>query len=324
MTIRKKVAISVTAILIGCVGLVYSYVSVIAKGDQPAWDPEKYKTVSANGMSFSVNLRGSNEDTPVILLHGFPESAVMWDKLLDELAANNFYAIAPNQRGYSSGARPSGIKPYELSKLVSDVIAIADELKIPKFHLIAHDWGAGVGWQLAAEYPERVASYVAISVPHIDSFGRAYREDPDQYESSDYIRFFQKALLPEFVLAQSDYENLKAVWNVHEALEIEHYLRILKQENALTSAINWYRANFPAFEVGLNIGPVAVPTTFIWGNKDHALKRSGVAGTRDLVTSEYQFIEMDAGHWIIQEKYDELRSHLLDHLIKYKLHRSEE
>lgn len=318
MRIRKKAALTVLGLLICVVSVSFLYVKSLAKGDLPKWDPEGYLTVDANGMKFSVNVRGDKVNTPVILLHGFPESAVMWDKLMDELATKDYYAIAPNQRGYSSGARPGELKSYELDYLVSDVLQIADNLGIKKFHLVGHDWGAGVGWKLAADYPDRVISYVAISVPHIDSFGKAYREDPDQYESSDYIRFFQKKTIPEYVLAQNDYEKLRAVWTSHEDAETEHYLNILKQEHALTSALNWYRANFPAFDVGLNIGQVDVPTTFIWGNQDVALKRSGVAGTRDLVSAEYEFIEMEAGHWVIQEKYEELSRHILGHLAKQR------
>lgn len=318
MKFNKKAALISLCVFIAIVSISFYHFKSTAKGYLAKWDPEAYSKVEANGLKFSVNLRGESTNTPVILLHGFPESAVMWDQFMDDLAAKNYYAIAPNQRGYSSGARPGEISDYSLDLLVSDVLSIADNLGIKQFHLIGHDWGAGVGWKLAADHADRVLSYVAISVPHIDSFGKAYREDPDQYESSDYIRFFQKAILPEFVLAKNDYESLKAVWTAHAASETEHYLRILKQEDALTAAINWYRANFPAFETGLNIGEVNVPTTFIWGNQDLALKRSGVAGTRDLVTSDYQFIEMEAGHWIIQEKYSELSSHLFEHLSKYR------
>lgn len=318
MSTIKKAILGVIAFLVVAAAGIGLYASGVAKGNLPAKDPQNYKTVKANGMSFAVNIRGDKSGTPVFLLHGFPESAVMWDKFMDDLAAQGYYAIAPNQRGYSAGARPLEKDAYSLKNLASDVIAIADALELQTFHLIGHDWGAGVGWQVAADHPDRILSYAALSVPHIDSFGRAYREDPDQHESSAYIRFFQKKILPEFMLAKNDYEKLKKIWKEHDDAEIAHYISILGQENALTSALNWYRANFPAFEVGLDVGEIHVPVTFIWGNQDHALKRSGVDGTRDLVKAEYQFIEMDAGHWMIQEKYDVLTNHLMAHLAKFR------
>ena len=294
------------------------YATQIGNGNLPAADPKGYTTIEANGLSFAVDIRGDKTGTPVILLHGFPESAVMWDKFMDELTAQGYYAIAPNQRGYSAGARPDDVEQYQLKYLTSDVIAIAEQLELKQFHLIGHDWGAAVGWQVAAENPDRVISYAAISVPHIDAFGKAYREDTAQYESSAYIRFFQKPILPEFMMAKNDYERLRSIWSQHDAAEIEHYVGILGQEKALTSAINWYRANFAVFTNGLDVGKVNVPVTFIWGNQDHALKRSGVDDTKNYVEADYKFIEMDAGHWIIQEKYQELTGHLLDHLAKYR------
>ncbi|SQD77071.1 alpha/beta fold hydrolase [Moritella yayanosii] len=312
--ILLSLAAASACVLVGAV----LYANVIGKGSLPAADPQGYTTIEANGLSFAVDIRGDKTGTPVILLHGFPESAVMWDKFMDELTTKGYYAIAPNQRGYSAGARPDDVEQYQLKYLASDVIAIADQLELKQFHLIGHDWGAAVGWQVAAENPDRVISYAAISVPHIDAFGKAYREDTAQYESSAYIRFFQKPILPEFMMAKNDYERLRSIWSQHDAAEIEHYVGILGQEKALTSAINWYRANFSVFTNGLDVGKVNVPVTFIWGNQDHALKRSGVDDTRNYVEGEYQFIEMDAGHWIIQEKYDELTGHLLAHLAKYK------
>lgn len=308
------IAAASACVLVGAV----LYVNAIGKGSLPAADPQNYTQIEANGLSFAVDIRGDKTGTPVILLHGFPESAVMWDKFMDELTAKGYYAIAPNQRGYSAGARPDDVEQYQLKYLTSDIIAIADKLELTQFHLIGHDWGAAVGWQVAAENPDRVISYAAISVPHIDAFGKAYREDTTQYEASAYIRFFQKQMLPEFMMAKSNYARLRSIWSQHDDIEIEHYISILSQGKALTSAINWYRANFPVFTNGLDVGKVKVPVTFIWGNQDHALKRSGVDDTKNYVDGDYQFIEMDAGHWIIQEKYQELTGHLLDHLAKYK------
>ena len=310
--------LSLLAILLVVLTGTIFYVSSIAKGNLPAIDPQNYKTVKANELHFAVDIRGDKTATPVILLHGFPESAVMWDKFMDQLTANGYYAIAPNQRGYSAGARPDDVELYQLKYLSADIIAIADQLGVEKFHLIGHDWGAAVGWQIAAEHPERVISYGAISVPHIDAFGKAYREDEKQFKSSAYIRSFQKKFLPEFMLAKDDYKSLRTIWSQHQADEIEHYLSIFGQEKALTSAINWYRANFSIFKNGSEIGKVKVPVTFIWGKRDQALKRSGVADTENYVEGDYQFIEIDAGHWVIQEKYQQLTEHLLTHLAKYR------
>jgi pimeloyl-ACP methyl ester carboxylesterase len=154
------------------------------------------------------------------------------------------------------------VEQYLLKYLTSDILAIADELELEQFHLIGHDWAALVGWQVAAETPERVLSYGAISVPHVESLIKAYREDTMQYDASAYVRFFQKNFLPEFMIAKSDYELLRSIWSQHEAAEVEHYIDIFGQESALKSVLNWYRANFPLFVNGSNTGKVKVPVTF--------------------------------------------------------------
>lgn len=318
MTKTRKTLFYITLLMLCMAAGGYIYVHSIAQGKLAKWDPENYRTVNANGLNFAVNVRGNPAHTPVILLHGFPEAAVMWDPFMDMLADNDYYAIAPNQRGYSSGARPTDVQSYALEHLVADIHEIADQLGLEQFHLIGHDWGAAVGWQLAAEHPQRVLSYAALSVPHIDAFAQAYREDTEQFEASEYMRFFQKTLIPEFVLANNDYTQLRTVWDQHEQTEIDHYLRIFGQKNALTAALNWYRANFVMFDADQSIGPVSVPTTLIWGNQDTALKRAGVADTRNRVSAEYTFIEMDAGHWIIQQRYQALAEHLMTHLSKYR------
>ena len=318
MNKAKKAFLSLAVVAICALTGVLFYAVDIAKGSLPAADPQGYTIVEANGLSFVIDTRGDRTGIPVMLLHGFPESAAMWDRFMDELTVNGYYAIAPNQRGYSAGARPESVEQYQLKYLTSDILAIADKLELEQFHLIGHDWGALVGWQVAAETPERVLSYGAISVPHIDALIKAYREDTMQYDASAYVRFFQKNLLPEFMIAKSDYELLRSIWSQHKAAEVEHYIDIFGQETALKSVLNWYRANFSLFVNGSNTGKVKVPVTFIWGNQDHALKRSGVDDTKNYVEGEYTFIEINSGHWIIQEKYQELSTHLLEHLAKYK------
>ena len=77
----------------------------------------------------------------------------MWTGLMDYLATQGFYCIAPDMRGYSKGACPKGVNNYSMDKLSSDILNIANALGIPKFHLIAHDWGAAIGWNIVYNKP---------------------------------------------------------------------------------------------------------------------------------------------------------------------------
>ena len=295
----------------------YTYLNKIVIGSNAGTLPTGYKLIEANGYRFSTKISGSNQDVPVILLHGFPESSIMWKRLMLDLNKIGYYTVAPDQRGYSFEARPDEIAQYQISHLAKDVIAIADTLGIDKFHLIGHDWGSAVGWQIASDYPERLRSFTSLSVPHLEAFSRAYREDSLQYKASDYMRNFQRKKIPEYMLAKNNYELLKSIWSEHQDEEITSYISLISQKNALTSAINWYRANYEKFNQGFDIGMIDVPVLFIWGNKDSALKRSGAEWTENYVPGYYRFVELNANHWLIQESYENVQEEIVSHLEKF-------
>ncbi|MCZ7576622.1 MAG: alpha/beta fold hydrolase [Dehalococcoidia bacterium] len=156
--------------------------------------PTIIRDVQANDMTFRCRFAGETGETgePVMLLHGFPETSHMWVDLLPKLEAAGYRCMAPDQRGYSPGARPEGKENYTYRGLAGDVFALADAWGVERFHLVGHDWGAGAGWAAVALEPERIASWSALSVPHVAAFGTAIREDADQAQRSQYITFFQE------------------------------------------------------------------------------------------------------------------------------------
>ncbi len=307
----------IAAILLIVLFIGLFYINRIATGTKQGTTPQGYRLIEANGYSFAVKLSGNEQDTPVILLHGFPESSRMWNKLMSELNQGGYYTIAPDQRGYSYTARPKEISKYQITHLTQDIIAIADQLGIDQFHLIGHDWGSVVGWKIATDFPERLYSYTALSVPHLTAFSRAYKEDKRQHEASKYIRNFQKPKIPEFMLAKNNYKLLKRIWFKHNAQEKAAYLTLFQQKHALSGAINWYRGNYYLFNQATDIGEVTIPVLYLWGNKDFALLRSGVEWTEEYVSGYYRFVELEAGHWLIQEAYETVRNEIVDHLAKF-------
>jgi pimeloyl-ACP methyl ester carboxylesterase len=98
------------------------------------------RTVEANGLRFRCQLAGERGE-PVMLLHGFPETAAMWRELMPVLAQAGYRCIAPDQRGYSPGARPVAVDAYDIACLTRDVAEIAKAVGFERFHLIGHDWG---------------------------------------------------------------------------------------------------------------------------------------------------------------------------------------
>src|SRR6201995_6199903 len=129
---------------------------------------------SNGALTFQVTDTGEAGPGPaVILLHGFPQDGRCWDRVTPALAGDGYRVLAPDLRGYSPGARPAARSAYRNSELAGDVLALADAAGADRFHLAGHDWGAGLAWDGAGRYPERVASLAAVSGPPPRAFTEA-------------------------------------------------------------------------------------------------------------------------------------------------------
>src|SRR5262249_56798860 len=115
--------------------------------------PELRRIATGPALVFAAFVYGAADAPLVLLLHGASESFHMWRAQLPALAAAGFHAVAPSQRGYSSGARPptDDLASYTIDLLIADAMAIAaacghDERR---FHLVGHDWGGSLAWRIA-------------------------------------------------------------------------------------------------------------------------------------------------------------------------------
>src|SRR5687768_9465199 len=129
--------------------------------------------IPAGEFVFDALAAGPADGELVVLLHGFPQTSHSWRHLLPVLAEAGYRALAPDQRGYSPRARPESVDDYRIEHLVADVLAIADWEGGHRFHLIGHDWGAAVAWQVAGRYPQRLRTLTVLSVPHPMAMSRA-------------------------------------------------------------------------------------------------------------------------------------------------------
>ena len=272
--------------------------------------------LNANGMTFRCRTAGGDAGEPVLLLHGFPETSHMWISLMERLADEGYRCLAPDQRGYSPGARPIGIEHYNYSSMAADVLALADACGVGRFHLIGHDWGAGAGWSTVATAPERLLSWTALSVPHMAAFGKAIREDEEQKNKSTFVQFFQHPGAAEAALSANDFAALKGIWTASSPDEVQEYLRVFSQPGALEAALNWYRGSRGLDPVDPQVlfGPVDVPTLMIWGNTDMAIGRKAVDDAAAFMRGPYTFVELDAGHWLIQEQPERVATEIVAHL----------
>ncbi len=266
---------------------------------------------------FLVRVAGlQNKGPNLILLHGFPESSIMWESLLKRASEAGCRVLAFDQRGYSPGARPDNVPDYQLDKLTADVLAVADQVGFDTFHLVGHDWGAVVGWVVTTEHPARVQSWSALSIPHTGAFLNGVLNDTIQKKRSSYISFFKRPYLPEGLFTYGGQCTLKKLLTTLPASHRAEYLSILAEPGAMTAALNWYRAldieNLVSSKK-LN-RPVTRPTLFIWGTKDQAISPSVIPTQRSLITGPYRELRLEAGHALIQEKEKEVVDAILAHI----------
>jgi pimeloyl-ACP methyl ester carboxylesterase len=277
------------------------------------------REIEANGMVFRSRSAGVEDSSgePVILLHGFPETSIMWAGLMGRLGDEGYRCFAPDQRGYSPGARPGGVQEYAYQKLISDIMTLADALGYQRFHLIGHDWGSAIGWAMLRLHPDRVRSWIAMSVPHMDAFASAIADDPDQRKRSQYLGFFMLPGKPEQSLAADDFAVMRSLWSSIPKEQVDEYLGVFSQPGALTAVLNWYRANPVLLEKrreGPQFGPVQHPTLLLWGNQDIAIGRVAVEQTAQYMKGPYRLVELNAGHWLVQEEPERVHDEILRHL----------
>lgn len=262
-----------------------------------------------NGYEYLIRVAGmKNTGENVILLHGFPESSIMWDALSTRAAQDGYRILAFDQRGYSPKARPTDIQDYHLDKLSADVFAVADAVGFEKFHLVGHDWGAAIGWKAVMDNPQRIQTWTALSIPHTGVFFEGVINDTTQAKRSGYFQLFQKAYLPEFLLTFAGQRNMNKLIAKLPQKQQEEYFSILAEPGALTAALNWYRAmDVKGFAKNRTfMKDITRPTLFIWGTKDVVVSESVIAKQKPFIKAPYQEIKLEAGHALIQEKEKEV------------------
>ncbi len=254
-----------------------------------------------------------------IFLHGFPEAAFVWDDLMHALAPG-VRSVAPNQRGYGRSSAPTEVAAYRPKHLVADLAALIDVVARPGAPidlLVAHDWGGGVAWNLAALLPRRVRRLVIINSPHPGALVRELRDSPAQQAASGYML----DLVRPDAAARLAADDFAGLWAVLDRFGGAGWLTPALREqyrahwrHGLDGALHWYRASPLRPPAGphdrtlheLVLPPsvvnVAVPTTVLWGEADHALRPGLLDGLAAWVPGLRVHRRPDASHWIVHEQ----------------------
>ena len=274
-----------------------------------------------SGLTFTADVAGSAGGPLVLLLHGFPESRHSWRAALPALAAAGYRAVAPDQRGYSPGARPdpADLANYAFDRLVGDAIEIAAAAGYDgkRFHLVGHDWGGQVSWGVAGKHPERLASLTILSRPHPSAFRRALlMENGDQKHRSRHHRAFLDPGTGKMLLEENARRLRDGLFGqgVPQAA-LEEHLSVLGNPEALEAALAWYRSNKG---LAADIGTIKVPTLYIWGDADATVGPDAAYGTGEFIGAAYAMeVLPSVGHFVMDQAPAKATDLMLAHLKKH-------
>lgn len=273
----------------------------------------RLRSFGNDGLTFDVIDEGPLDGPAIIALHGFPDRADSFRPMIPALTAAGFRVLAPDQRGYSPRARPAGVKSYAISRLAADICALADQAHLPTFHVLGHDWGAAVAWELAGEHPDRIATVTALSVPHPSAFFAAMARG--QLVRSWYMIAFQLPWLPERVLRllfeTRRFADQRRAADARRAAR-DGAVELWREPGAATAALNWYRAMFHRTSPPAR---VRVPTLYVWSTRDLFLGRTAAELTGRYVDGPYRFEVLDGvSHWIPHDRPHQVAAMVITHI----------
>lgn len=248
---------------------------------------------------------GREDEDPVLLLHGFPGSWRSFDAVVPPLVAAGRRCLVPEQRGYAPSARPAAVDAYRLDRLVADAVAVLDAAGAQRASVVGHDWGAVVAWALAASHPERVRDLVAVSVPHPRAFAAGLAQDRAQRLRSSYTALLRRRGLAERVLLAGRARGLRAAFAGSRVPPdvVAAHLAPLCAPAALAGALAWYRALRGRDLTA--VGPVGVPTTYLWSDGDVAVARGTARRCAEHVVGPFRPVVLPGvSHWVPEERPD--------------------
>lgn len=305
-------------------------------------------------IQLSVHELGEGTGRPaVVFCHGFPELAYSWRHQLPVIADAGFRAIAPDQRGYGDSSAPREISAYGLGQLCGDLADLLDVLELDKAVFVGHDWGGFVAWSMPALHPERVAGVAGICTPYTPFPGTDFLRSMFGEDDRMYMLWFQEPGVAESFMdtrVRQIFEKLMVGGTDPQVLldtgqgraegmdfnpfrridelgvmgepvaspeETSHYVEVFER-TGFAGGINWYRnidANARAYPQAGTM-PLEVPALMITAEWDPALPPSLAANMGSVCSDLEMHMISHAGHWVPQERPEEVGALLADWLVR--------
>jgi len=274
-------------------------------------------------------LEAGDPAAPLALcLHGFPDSAHGFDKLLPALAAAGWHAVAPWMRGYAPSAIPEN-GDYEVGTLGADAVAMIKALGNDRTCvLIGHDWGASAVYAACNLAPDLVDRALTMALMHPLGFGPQLLMNYAQQKRSFYMFLFQMQGMAEMVVSANDMafiDNLIADWSPdwNRTETQKNQLReAIGDPQHLSAALGYYRS---ALQPGGGGGaqaaqrrakataPVATPTKLLMGTADGCIGPDAITDQSPFFTGEFTLEMIEgAGHFMLEDRTEEVVEKILD------------
>jgi pimeloyl-ACP methyl ester carboxylesterase len=317
--------------------------------------PITERVIETNGVQLRTVEAGEPGAPVVVLAHGFPELAYSWRHQIPALAAAGYHVLAPDQRGYGRSTRPADIADYNIAELSADLIGLLDDVGADKAVFIGHDWGAQVVWGSAQLHPDRVAAVVGMSVPPVP---RAKIPPTQAFraifgDNFFYMLYFQEPGVADAELAANPATTITrtlggqtlpddpaaalrmiqpgpaglierlpecGLQNWLTPQEADRYITEFTR-TGFTGGLNWYRNLDRNWEILADppARTIDVPAMFIGGSADLVLSFMRADRATEVVTGRYREVLIDgAGHWLQQERPDQVNELLLEFLSSLK------
>jgi epoxide hydrolase 4 len=272
-----------------------------------------------NGVRLHTVVAGDEDGPLVVLLHGFPEFWYTWYEQIEPLVEAGYRVVVPDQRGYNLSEKPQAVRAYQLRDLSRDVVDLIASEGRESAHVVGHDWGGVVAWDLARRYPDTVDRLAVVNAPHPVAYRQQLASNPEQLRRSWYALAFQVPWLPERCFRVGEYRLLERALRESAAAgtftddDFVRYRRAWRRPGALTGMLNWYRAMARHPPAGLP-DRVEQPTMVVWGEADTALvPELGLASAQFCDHGRLERLP-NASHWVTHERPSRTADLLLDHL----------
>ena len=274
-----------------------------------------------------INLIRGGKGKPILLLHGYPQTHVMWHKIAPELA-KDFTVILPDLRGYGDSDKPTGKtnhENYSKRAMAQDQIEIMTQLGYDEFFVVGHDRGARVAHRLTLDYPDQVKKLVLLDIAPTYQM---YRQTDQDFATAYYHWFFliQPYPFPETLIGQDpDYFLTYCLqsWSHDKAAftqeAMREYLRCFRDTQMIHGTCEDYRASATIdldhdqadFHQKINC-----PVLVLWGSHGVIAKTYNVIESWQERALKVQGKAINCGHFLPEEAPDETYNHIKTFLME--------